>query len=62
MDDSNIVQRIFPRASATAEKLWSQMNIVDLESAKSRLEEQYCRMRNRNINAQPPSGPGFCLA
>ena len=62
VDDSNIVQRIFPRASATAEKLWSQMNVVDIEDAKSRMEEHYCRMRMRNINAQPPSGPGLCLA
>lgn len=62
VDDSNIVQRIFPRASATAEKLWSPMNIVDIEDAKSRMEEHYCRMRLRNINAQPASGPGLCLA
>ncbi|XP_070497021.1 beta-hexosaminidase subunit beta-like [Chironomus tepperi] len=62
VDDSNIVQRIFPRASATAEKLWSPMNVVDIEDAKSRMEEHYCRMRMRNINAQPASGPGLCLA
>lgn len=62
VDDVNIMQRIFPRASATAEKLWSQVSVTDVENAKRRLEEHYCRMRRRNINAQPPSSPGFCLS
>jgi hexosaminidase len=61
VDDSNIVQRIFPRASATAEKLWSPFYVNDVEAAKRRLEEHYCRMRNRGIQAQPPNGPGLCL-
>jgi hexosaminidase len=53
--------RIFPRASAAAEKLWSQMHVNDTEDAAKRLEEHYCRMRIRGIPAQPPSGPGYCL-
>jgi hexosaminidase len=61
VDDSNVIQRIFPRASATAEKLWSKMDVVDENCAMERLEEHYCRMRIRNIDAQPPNGPGLCL-
>lgn len=61
VDDSNVIQRIFPRASATAEKLWSQEDVTDVNYAMRRLEEHYCRMRLRNIAAQPPNGPGYCL-
>ncbi|XP_055295127.1 beta-hexosaminidase subunit beta-like [Sitodiplosis mosellana] len=61
VDDTNIVQRIFPRASAAAEKLWSQKSINNVTEASRRLEEHTCRMRKRGIPAQPPNGPGFCL-
>lgn len=61
VDDSNIVQRIFPRVSATAEKLWSSVNVTNVDEAMQRLEEHYCRMRHRGINAQVPSGPGLCI-
>lgn len=61
VDDSNVVQRIFPRVSASAEKLWSPFYVNDYEEAKSRMEEHYCRMQQRGISAQPPNGPGFCL-
>uniref|UniRef100_A0A6B2E599 Beta-hexosaminidase n=1 Tax=Phlebotomus kandelakii TaxID=1109342 RepID=A0A6B2E599_9DIPT len=58
VDDTNVVQRIFPRASAAAERLWSQEEGV---LVKERLEEHSCRLRKRNIPAQPPNGPGFCV-
>jgi hexosaminidase len=61
VDDYNIVQRIFPRACATAEKLWSQHNAASVDDAMKRLEEHYCRLRHRNINAQVPNGPGLCV-
>lgn len=60
VDNSNILQRIFPRVSATAEKLWSQESVNDVIEAAKRLEEHYCRMKTRGIPAQPPNGPGFC--
>lgn len=60
VDDTNILQRIFPRVSATAEKLWSQPNATDINEAAQRLEEHTCRMNRRGIPAQPPNGPGFC--
>ncbi|XP_058447014.1 beta-hexosaminidase subunit beta-like [Malaya genurostris] len=61
VNDHNILQRIFPRVSATAEKLWSQENVNDADEAAPRLEEQACRLNQRNIPAQPPNGPGVCL-
>lgn len=61
VDNSNILQRIFPRVSAAAEKLWSQENVKDIIDAGRRLEEHTCRMKSRGLPAQPPNGPGFCL-
>lgn len=61
VDNGNVLQRIFPRVSATAEKLWSQYEVTDLNDAAARLEEHTCRMKFRGLPAQPPNGPGFCL-
>lgn len=60
VDESNVVSRIFPRASATAEKLWSSQDTDDIYDAQTRLEEHYCRMKKRGIPTQPPTGPGYC--
>lgn len=61
VDDTNVLQRIFPRVCATAEKLWSPAGVSSIDEAMKRLEEHYCRLRGRNIPAQPPNGPGRCL-
>lgn len=61
VNDHNILQRIFPRVSATAEKLWSPEEVKNADEAAHRLEEHACRMNLRNIPAQPPNGPGFCI-
>ncbi|KAG6456375.1 hypothetical protein O3G_MSEX009696 [Manduca sexta] len=70
VNDFNIISRVWPRASAVAEKLWSaEINSVHEgfydyrvpNDVYSRLEEHTCRMNRRGIHAQPPSGPGFCL-
>lgn len=62
VDSTNVVSRIFPRACAAAEKLWSpKIASVDMEHAKRRMEEHTCRMHSRGIAAQPPNGPGFCI-
>ncbi|XP_075212922.1 beta-hexosaminidase subunit alpha-like [Lycorma delicatula] len=62
VDETNILQRIWPRASAAAEKLWSpKQDVVNITQVQSRIEEHVCRMRRRGIPAQPPNGPGFCI-
>ncbi|XP_074030634.1 beta-hexosaminidase subunit beta [Leptinotarsa decemlineata] len=61
VNEHNVISRVWPRASATAEKLWSNENITTVDEATLRLEEHACRMNRRRIEAQPPNGPGFCL-
>ncbi|XP_063626491.1 beta-hexosaminidase subunit beta-like isoform X1 [Cydia splendana] len=66
VDDRNIISRAWPRASATAEILWSSPPFdVPSEYHKSvnsnRMEEHTCRMIRHDIGAQPPNGPGFCV-
>ncbi|RZC35144.1 beta-hexosaminidase subunit alpha-like [Asbolus verrucosus] len=61
VNEYNVVPRIWPRASATAEKLWSAEDVNDAEAAKARLEEHTCRMNTRGIRAQPPNGPGLFI-
>lgn len=61
VDNANVVQRVFPRACAAAEKLWSPQGASNVQEAAHRLEEHACRMQTRGIAAQPPNGPGFCL-
>lgn len=58
VDETNVQQRIWPRACATAEVLWS--GISNITYAESRLEEHVCRLKKRGIPAQPPNGPNFC--
>lgn len=62
VDITNVVQRIFPRVCAAAEKLWSsEVGSSDSGYAARRLEEHTCRMQARGIAAQPPNGPGYCI-
>uniref|UniRef100_A0A1B6KR81 Beta-hexosaminidase n=1 Tax=Graphocephala atropunctata TaxID=36148 RepID=A0A1B6KR81_9HEMI len=59
VDETNVVPRIWPRTSAVAERLWSQMGMNETVAAP-RLNEHVCRMRHRGVAAQPANGPGFC--
>lgn len=52
---------MFPRASAAAEKLWSEKKVTDQNDAAKRIEEHVCRMRKRGIPAQPPNSAGYCI-
>lgn len=61
VDSSNVIQRIFPRVCATAERLWSPDYVNDEDEAAHRLEEHTCRMKKRGINAQPPNHAGACF-
>ncbi|XP_045502091.1 beta-hexosaminidase subunit beta-like [Colias croceus] len=69
VDDRNVMSRVWPRASAVAERLWSantigRRSVFDTIPAEvyHRMEEHTCRMIRRGIDAQPPTGPGFCVA
>ncbi|XP_042907427.1 beta-hexosaminidase subunit beta [Parasteatoda tepidariorum] len=59
VDGTNILSRLWPRASAVAERLWSQSYVTDPDSAAFRLDEHRCRMLRRGIPAQPVLN-GFC--
>ncbi|VVC99099.1 unnamed protein product [Leptidea sinapis] len=68
VDDRNVMSRVWPRASAVAERLWSANTIGRRSMYDSippevyhRIEEHTCRMIRRGVEAQPPTGPGFCI-
>ena len=39
-----ILKKTRPRASAVAERLWSDANVTDIDDAGDRIEENRCRM------------------
>uniref|UniRef100_A0A8D0BF02 Beta-hexosaminidase n=1 Tax=Salvator merianae TaxID=96440 RepID=A0A8D0BF02_SALMN len=53
VDATNLAARLWPRASAVAERLWSEKNVTDIADAYNRLAEHRCRMLRRGIPAQP---------
>ncbi|KAK5964188.1 Hexosaminidase, partial [Trichostrongylus colubriformis] len=61
VDGTNLMTRMWPRASAVAERLWS-----DPEQTKSheaswpRLHEFRCKMMNRGFAVAPPNAPDYC--
>ncbi|XP_049877247.1 beta-hexosaminidase subunit beta-like [Pectinophora gossypiella] len=61
VDDRNVISRVWPRASAVAEVLWSKTNGSISYSVLHRAEEHACRMIRRGVHAEPPAGPGFCI-
>jgi hexosaminidase len=44
VDDNNVDSRIYPKMVAVAERLWSPMNVVDINNATARLEEFRCEV------------------
>ncbi|TNN28235.1 Beta-hexosaminidase subunit beta [Liparis tanakae] len=44
VDATNLTPRLWPRASAVAERLWSAANVTDINDAYNRLSAHRCRM------------------
>ncbi|XP_066514621.1 beta-hexosaminidase subunit beta isoform X2 [Hoplias malabaricus] len=59
VDATNLTPRLWPRASAVGERLWSDENVKDVGSAYDRLTKHRCRMVRRGIAAEPLY-IGFC--
>ncbi|XP_035040039.1 beta-hexosaminidase subunit beta isoform X2 [Hippoglossus stenolepis] len=53
VDATNLTPRLWPRASAVAERLWSAKNVTDINDAFNRLSMHRCRMVERGIPAEP---------
>ncbi|VDK75487.1 unnamed protein product [Litomosoides sigmodontis] len=60
VDESNVISRLWPRASAVAERLWSSIETKSIEKAWPRLYEMQCRMVAQGYPVQPAEGPGYC--
>ena len=58
VDSVNIDSRVWPRASAVSERLWSPMNVINQKDATDRLEQFRCHIARRGIGAGPIN-PGF---
>ncbi|XP_016049971.1 beta-hexosaminidase subunit alpha isoform X2 [Erinaceus europaeus] len=59
VDSTNLVPRLWPRASAVAERLWSASQVADLDFASSRLARFRCELLRRGVQAEP-IGVGYC--
>ncbi|XP_029430593.1 beta-hexosaminidase subunit alpha isoform X2 [Rhinatrema bivittatum] len=59
VDVTNLTPRLWPRAGAIAERLWSNATVRDLQDAYDRLSEFRCSLLRRGIAAQPLY-TGFC--
>ncbi|KAK8782739.1 hypothetical protein V5799_015919 [Amblyomma americanum] len=59
VDGTNLIPRLWPRASAVAERLWSSADVNDTDDASFRLDQQRCRMLRRGIPTQPILN-GYC--
>ncbi|XP_041666363.1 beta-hexosaminidase subunit beta isoform X2 [Cheilinus undulatus] len=53
VDGTNLTPRLWPRASAVAERLWSAKEVTDINDAFNRLSLHRCRMVERGIPAEP---------
>ena len=56
----NLTPRLWPRASAVAERLWSAKEVRNSLEAKHRIQEMECRLLQRGYPVEPINGPAFC--
>lgn len=61
VNEHNFLSRVWPRASAAAERLWSNQSVQYEDFTEKRMEEHSCRLNRRGISAQPPNSAGYCL-
>merc|ERR1712137_746356 len=59
VDSVNYDSRVWPRACAVSERLWSQADVTDVSDATTRLTEHRCRLARRGIGASPIV-PDYC--
>ncbi|XP_045141684.1 beta-hexosaminidase subunit alpha [Echinops telfairi] len=59
VDSTNLAPRLWPRAGAVAERLWSDSGVIDLEFAFKRLTNFRCELVRRGVAAQPLD-VGYC--
>ncbi|XP_066885407.1 beta-hexosaminidase subunit alpha isoform X4 [Kogia breviceps] len=59
VDSTNLVPRLWPRAGAVAERLWSNKMVTNLDFAYKRLAHFRCELLRRGVQAQPLS-VGYC--
>ncbi|KAM7147506.1 beta-hexosaminidase subunit beta [Molossus nigricans] len=59
VDATNLTPRLWPRASAVGERLWSRKDIKNVDDAYRRLAAHRCRMVGRGIAAEPLF-TGYC--
>ncbi|CAF0814156.1 unnamed protein product [Adineta ricciae] len=59
VDGTNLLSRLWPKASAVAERLWSAASVNKSEDAQFRLDVHRCRLLRRGIPAQPLLN-GYC--
>lgn len=63
VDSANIQSRMWPRACASAERMWSDMNWRDTSSFFTRLDTVSCHLKQRGIGAgpiRPADQSGYC--
>ena len=44
VDATNFLSRMWPRAGAPAERLWSDKSVTDVDDADTRLNNMRCRL------------------